>query len=70
MFNSGNVNLTPKFHGENFKMDGLLNRLGMEALKGHWYHCFFYTDLKLLLFFFKLGLGHFGGDHTRHKPRP
>ena len=35
MFNSGNVNLTPKFHGENFKMDGLLNRLGMEALKGH-----------------------------------
>ena len=35
MFNSGNVNLTPKFHGENFKMDGLLNRLGMEAFKGH-----------------------------------
>lgn len=71
MFNSGNVNLTPKFHGENFKMDGLLNRLGMEALKGHLYDWFFFkTDLKLLLFFFKLGLGHFGGDHTRHKPRP
>ena len=30
MFNSGNVNLTPKFHGENFKMDGLLNRLGID----------------------------------------
>ena len=53
MFNSGNINLTPKFHGENFKMDGLLNRQGMEALKGHWYHWFFFlTDLKLSLFFF------------------
>ena len=31
---------------------------------------FFLTDLKLLLFFLKLGLGHFGGDQTRHKPRP
>lgn len=34
MFTSGNINLTTKFHGENFNMDGLLNRLGMEALLG------------------------------------
>ena len=52
MFNSGNVNLTPKFHGENFKMDGLLNRLGMEALKGHWYHCFFLNWSEIVVVFF------------------
>ena len=27
LFNSGNINLIPKFHGENLKIDGLLNRL-------------------------------------------